>query len=51
MVNLALTVADPGEGPRGPSLLPLSFRPKKFFGDRLPPPPYLEVWIRHCLST
>ena len=52
-----ILVADPGEGP-------LSFRPnwspkgwKTFFRDRPPlskglddrPPPYLKVWIRHCI--
>ena len=41
-----------GRGPGGPS--PLVFRPnwgprgrKSFFCDHPPPPPYLEVWMRH----
>ena len=51
------TVADPGEGARGPAL-PLLLdhqtearrAEKNFFWDRhppLPPPLYLRVWIRH----
>ena len=45
-------MSDPGERPRGPSLLPLIFRPKKiFWRPAPPPPPYLKVWIRHCLTT
>ena len=46
------TLADPGEGPGTPA--PLVFRlnwgprsRKIFFWDRPPPPPFLEVWMRH----
>ena len=38
--NMNITLADPGEGPRG--------------GRHPPPPPsphpYLKVWIRHCIN-
>ena len=47
-------VADPGERPRGPAPPPYfqtKLRPeglkKFFFGDC--PPPYLKVWIWHCI--
>ena len=46
------SVADPGEGPGGPSP-PLFLdqneaqrAEKNFFWGRGPPPPYLSVWIR-----
>ena len=46
------TLADTGEGPGRPA--PLVFRlnwgprgRKSFFCDHPPPPPYLEVWMRH----
>ena len=52
-----IAVADLGEGPVRPAtpyfepkLRPEG--PKKIFGERSPPPPpYLKVWIRHCIVT
>ena len=60
-----LTVANLGEGPGGPAPLFLDQAeaqgPKKNFLragpllsrglDDPPPPPYLKVWIRHCLRN
>ena len=56
-----ITVADPGEGPRGstPPYFWTKLRPegpKKFFLETPPflrvwmTPPYLKVWIRHCIK-
>ena len=53
-------MADPGEGPGLPLFLGQTearLAEKVFFGDRPrlskglddPPPPYLMVWIRHCI--
>ena len=63
--NLPMAVADLGEVPRGLGP-PLIFRPswgpkgaeKNLFGDRPPlsqglddrAPPYLKVWMRHCMG-
>ena len=60
---LNLAVSDPGEGPKGPGP-PLfldqteAWRAEKFFLRPTPPflrawmtpPPYLKVWICHCLA-
>lgn len=60
--HLPSSVANPGEGPGGPTPLTFLQTEAKFFLETAPPPPhlrvwmihlrpYLKVWIRHCSKS
>ena len=59
--HVIIAVADPGEGPGGGAYFQTVLMPdgsKKNFGDWPSPlsqslddrPPYLKLWIRHCID-